>query len=182
MKKLILALLLLCFISLTFVGCGETYTQDDIDRAYDKGHAEGYDTGYNKGHAEGYDAGYEKGYADALAETEIAEEERGEEEKQVVETTDTQIIKEWTGDGIKKTEPFLISKQPWAISWVCNMSGSYGGIFSIMVYTTKNELVALVANTTQSSSDVSYIYETGTFYLDIGGYDANWAIQVVQFP
>ncbi len=147
----------------SIASCGESYTQEDLDSTLE----------------EAFFEGYEEGYADALAQTEITEEEKPKEKP--VETTDRQIVKEWTGEGIKTTEPFVISKQPWAISWVCNMTESYG-YFSITAYTTENKMVSLVANTTQSASDVSYIYETGTFYLDIGGYGAVWAIQIVQFP
>jgi len=35
------------------VGCGESYTQEDLDAAYEAGYAEGYDTGYKAGYNDG---------------------------------------------------------------------------------------------------------------------------------
>ena len=65
------------FLTLAFlliasvVSCGESYTQEDLDAAYEAGHAEGYDAGshagYKVGYGEGYDTGYEDGYEDGLS-------------------------------------------------------------------------------------------------------------------
>lgn len=53
------------------VGCGESYTQEDLDTAYEAGHAEGYDAG---SHA-GYKLGYAEGKGAGLAELESAIQE-----------------------------------------------------------------------------------------------------------
>ena len=54
---LLLGLILLLVSSVT--GCGQSYTEQAIDLAYEAGHAEGYDAGSH--------AGYEEGYGNALA-------------------------------------------------------------------------------------------------------------------
>ena len=38
--------------------------------------------------------------------------------------------------------------------------------------------VSLVANTVEQGSDYSYIYETGTFYLEISAVNTSWAVKV----
>ena len=45
MKKATIALLILCIIGLTLVGCGQSYTEEDINISYEEGYAEGYDIG-----------------------------------------------------------------------------------------------------------------------------------------
>ena len=94
-----------------------------------------------------------------------------------------QLIKEWSGTGIKTTEPFTITSKPWAISWANNpkvIGGQSMGILQIMVYNTKNPdlLVALAANSMERGSDSSYIYDTGTFYLTINAANTQWTVQV----
>ncbi|MBA7653175.1 hypothetical protein ES703_61018 [subsurface metagenome] len=64
--RLFLFLALALLLVASVVGCGESYTQEDLDAAYEAGHAEGYDAGshagYKVGYGEGYDVGYNKGY------------------------------------------------------------------------------------------------------------------------
>ena len=64
---LLLGLALLLIASV--VGCGESYTQEDLDAAYETGHAEGYEAGS----LEGYKVGYAEGKDVGLAELESAQ-------------------------------------------------------------------------------------------------------------
>lgn len=94
-----------------------------------------------------------------------------------------QLIKEWEGTGIKTTEPFTINNKPWVISWANNpkvIDSQSMGILQIMVYSIKTPdfPITLAANTMERSSDNSYIYETGTFYLTINAANTQWAVQV----
>jgi len=94
-----------------------------------------------------------------------------------------QLIKEWKGSGIKSTEAFTVNRKPWVISWANNpevIGGQSMGILQIMVYSTKNPNipVTLAANTMKKSSDTSYIYETGRFYLKINAANTEWVVQV----
>lgn len=93
------------------------------------------------------------------------------------EQASTRKIGSWKGTGIKNTEPFTITKVPWIIAWG-NRSSQYGGILQIFVYRTNGELVNLVANTMQDESDISYIYEKGSFYLNINAANTNWVVEV----
>ena len=93
------------------------------------------------------------------------------------------LIKEWTGNGIKTTEPFTIISRPWVISWANNpelFDGQSMGILQIMVYSTENPdfPVTIAVNSMEKGSDTSYVYETGTFYLTINAANTQWAVQV----
>ncbi len=61
---------LIIILTSSFVGCAESYTQEDLDAAYETGHAEGYDTGYDAGSLEGHKVGYAEGKDAGLAELE----------------------------------------------------------------------------------------------------------------
>ena len=63
--------IILCFISILFVACGE-YEKgyhvglekgktDGYDEGYDEGHRDGYNEGYDEGRSEGYNNGYDEG-------------------------------------------------------------------------------------------------------------------------
>ena len=74
--KLVTFLGLVLLLVGSIVGCGESYTQEDLDAAYETGHTEGYDdgshAGYEVGYGEGYEAGslegYKVGYTEGKAE------------------------------------------------------------------------------------------------------------------
>lgn len=95
-----------------------------------------------------------------------------------------QVIKEWTGTGIKTTEPFTINNKPWVIDWTHTpalVDDQSMGILQIMVYNTKNPdiPITIAANSTEAGSDTSYIYETGTFFLTINAANTNWKVKVL---
>ena len=92
------------------------------------------------------------------------------------------IVKSWRGNGIKKTEPFMISSGKWRIIWsyssptrasflqiFCNRPG--GDMYE--------DLVANVANDA-SGGETSYFYNHGEFYLDINAVDCNWKVTVEE--
>jgi len=107
-----------------------------------------------------------------------------EPEKSPPQQIEPQVIKEWSGTGIKTTEPFTIKEQPWIIQWEHEpviMEGQSMGILQIMVYETKNPdiPITLAANSMEKGSDISYIYETGEFYLTINAANTNWSVKVL---
>lgn len=63
MNKLFPAVLSLCLCASLLSGCG--LSQDDLDEAWEDGHAYGYESGYYTGHEDGYDDGYDDGYFEA---------------------------------------------------------------------------------------------------------------------
>lgn len=91
-------------------------------------------------------------------------------------------IKEWSGSGIKTTETFTITKQPWQIHWTHNpiiMGGQSVGIFQIYVYSAyTDELIALAANSLQADYDTSYVHKSGRFYLLINAANTNWNVKI----
>lgn len=97
-----------------------------------------------------------------------------------------ELLKEWQGSGIKTTESFNIVYQPWVISWANNpeiMGGQSMGVLQIMIYDvdTPNIPISLTANTGEKTTDTSYIYETGTFYLFINAANTHWNVQVFAY-
>jgi len=99
------------------------------------------------------------------------------EERDTETNASTRKVASWKGSGMKTTEPFTILRSPWVISWAHKVS-EYGGVLQIFVYKSDGNLVSLAANTMQSGSDVSYVYDTGTFYLNINAANTNWAVDV----
>lgn len=99
-----------------------------------------------------------------------------------------QPLAEWKGIGTKTTEPFLITKTPWVVSWAFQPKlGAYGiepNYFGVTVRQPNDrfaQLVANIANMQQGTTDNSYIYETGTFYLEIDGIGGDWAVKVTAY-
>lgn len=78
-------------LTASFIGCGQAYSEADLDAArqatyeagyaqgYSAGKAEGYDVGHNKGYdtgkADGYEAGHNEGYDAGLIELESVKQE-----------------------------------------------------------------------------------------------------------
>jgi hypothetical protein len=97
------------------------------------------------------------------------------------------MLKQWSGNGIKTTEPFSIPNKPWSIKWSSNpviLNGQSAGMLQIMVYDTKNPNlpVTLAANTNVQSSDTSYVYQSGEFYLTINAANTDWKVEVWANP
>lgn len=63
MKVNFLLLGLIFLLVSSVIGCGQSYTEQDVDLAYEAGHAEGYDAGSHAGYKLGYEVGYEEGKA-----------------------------------------------------------------------------------------------------------------------
>jgi hypothetical protein len=98
-------------------------------------------------------------------------------------------IKEWSGKGTKTTESFVTSGEQWAISWVFNPDPSefeiYANYFGIYVYRTQDDIpinvVANIANVSSGQSDISYMHESGTFYLTVNSYNGTWKFKVYDY-
>ena len=98
---------------------------------------------------------------------------------------DLVLIKNWQGTGIKTTEPFSISRQPWAIVWSNKpqiMEEQSVGLLQIIVYRTNQPKlpVTLAANTQEEALDTSFIYETGDFFLTINAANTAWDVTVFE--
>lgn len=87
-----------------------------------------------------------------------------------------QIIKEWSGSSLKNTEPFTISHSPWKVEWkvIPNDSSAFLGI---VVYSARSNLP--VTMTGGETDDGTYIYETGTFYINIIPCNCDWKVKVI---
>jgi hypothetical protein len=86
-----------------------------------------------------------------------------------------QAVKTWTGNGIKKTEPFTITGEQWRVTWT-----NKGGYLGVSVYKPGNTLpTEMLVNTTDATSDTSYVYKDGEFYLDVNSSGA-WELTVEE--
>jgi len=99
--------------------------------------------------------------------------------------TQLTLFKEWSGTGIKTTEPFTIDSQPWKIEWSSDpviMGGQSVGMLQIMVYDSANPNfpITLAANTSEKASDTSYIYRRGAFYLTVNAANTNWTVKIYR--
>ena len=88
------------------------------------------------------------------------------------------VVRRWSGTGDKTTEPFTVSA-PWRVRWRCSPTGSSGGLFRISVDETNGCMVASWdAAEDRASQDVSYVYDSGSFYLDISVLWMSWEVTV----
>lgn len=103
-------------------------------------------------------------------------------------TPEPMIVKEWTGIGNKVTEPFIIDSDVWAISWSFvpePIVGIYANLLMIDIGKPNRSLYTSspisITNVKQPVSDYSYIYEKGTYYLDITSMSGEWSIKVIAY-
>lgn len=107
-----------------------------------------------------------------------------------IDEIEWETIKTWSGSGITNTEPFRINTDFWRVNWTSSASEfsrqnqGAGHIFQIYLQRPGNELfmdiLANVANEVRSS-DTSYVYRKGQFYLTMNGGNGNWIVEV-QVP
>lgn len=98
------------------------------------------------------------------------------EEAQATDTEATwQEVKSWTGTGIKKTEPFTITGKQWRVTWT-----NKGGYLGITTYKPGSNIPNdILANSTEATTDTSYVYKSGEFYLDVNS-SGSWEIKVEE--
>ncbi len=123
--------------------------------------------------------------ATPTTETENVQKQETSPNTQVTETQQEQqqptwqIVKSWQGTGTKKTEPFEITGKQWRINWKSN-GGEYGILYISVYHPGDDIIVDVAANARGNAEDTSYIYKTGTFYLDVNAANTNWSITVEE--
>lgn len=95
------------------------------------------------------------------------------------------LVQSWKGTGIKTTEPFTINNQPWSINWASKpeiIGGESMGVLQIFVYSIEEPdiPITLAANTMEEATDISFVYERGTFFLTINAANTNWAVDIYE--
>ncbi len=97
--------------------------------------------------------------------------------KPVPKPKEWRVLKNWQGQGIKKTEMFTVSSQ-WRIVWDTR-AGRYGsGIFAINVYNANGNMSDVAANVIGNSQDMSYQHKAGTYYLYVIAANQSWGINI----
>ena len=98
------------------------------------------------------------------------------------------VVKEWTDVGNKTTEPFNIDGRVWVILYFFTpepVVGIYAKLIMVDVKKPNNNFYTNspigIANVNKPISDHTYIYDMGTFYLDIVSMDGTWSIKVIAF-
>lgn len=91
-----------------------------------------------------------------------------------------QVVKRWTGSGIKETETFSVASREWRISWTASNEAFAGaGILQVYVHNERGEMVSLAANKQGTGGDISYVRAPpGRFYLTINSGNVNWDVTV----
>ena len=96
-----------------------------------------------------------------------------------------QVIREWTGNGVYTTEPFVVNSELWAIYWTHDPqrtdSNSIGWVV-VVVYSTAKPSVpeGIVASAVDKTSDKSYFSQRGTYYLHIAASNTLWTVQIIR--
>lgn len=92
-------------------------------------------------------------------------------------------LKSWSGTGTKQTESFDTASREWRINWSMSDPALPGaGILQIFVYDQNDKLVSLAANTTQPTSDTSYVRGKGNYHLMINSGNCKWRVTVEDQP
>jgi hypothetical protein len=104
-------------------------------------------------------------------------------------TLEPVLVGKWDGDGIKNTETIAISGSQWAVSWTFTpdspILGVYANYFAIEVYQAGDvfpvALIGNIANVNSGRADISYIHESGNFYLSVTSMSGSWAVKVYDY-
>jgi hypothetical protein len=95
-----------------------------------------------------------------------------------------ETIGEWSGSGAKGTEKFSVTGGQWRIRWTArDTSGFGGGLMQVFAYKEGQELPSAIPINTQvtgEASDVSYIQEKGTFWLQCNCANVRWSMTAEQ--
>lgn len=97
------------------------------------------------------------------------------------------IIAEWSGTTLTTTYPFVINQGPWVILWSFKpdeaMNGYYTNFLNISVRQPGNDiyikLVTVLSGAKSLQEGNTYVYDKGTFYIDIVCMDGYWEIKVI---
>lgn len=151
---LCLSLILIAIMPSCIVFSG--YNEQDISAASEEGHTRGYSEGYR----DGYNDGLNK--AEDLIQPE----------------KETWLLY-YSGQGDKTTESFIVTEAPWRITWDFDEDTYRAGHFTIQVHDAKDSsYVESIAGVDHTGADESYIYQEGSFYLDITSINGSWEVSV----
>ena len=105
------------------------------------------------------------------------DEEPPDEEPQAEVSPSWREVATWKGKATKRTDLFHVPAAEWRITWKTKTQPFAPGFFSVTIYDANGEYIGLVANILEEDSDSSYMYGSGSFYLDINS-TQNYTITV----
>jgi len=112
-------------------------------------------------------------------------EQVGQEPRKLVPKEGWQEVARWSGTGIYKTEPFVITSQvAWHLVWTVHPVGPNFELLYIFVKDEKGRIVGKASNTEHTRSDFNYYNLStgaGTFSLVISsGDNLEWEVMVEE--
>jgi hypothetical protein len=90
-------------------------------------------------------------------------------------------VQTFTGNGIKETQPFTVSSDPWRLRYdfVSSTPDQQDSSFDVSVYKSGNTIPESVVTLKKSGSDTTYVNAgPGTYYLSIESANATWTVTV----
>ena len=96
-------------------------------------------------------------------------------EKLGLKIAEDPIIKEYSGNGMQTTRPF-VTKTTWEMQW--NTKAEDFMLFQAYLYDGDGNLVGVVANQTKPGKGSFYSPKKGTYYLTINAM-ADWKIKII---
>ncbi len=84
----------------------------------------------------------------------------------------------WSGGGSKTTDAFTASA-PWRVRWSARPTRGTGSMM-VTVRKSNGDIVTSIDSGQLSAprSDVSTVHESGSFYLEINGFGAEWSVSI----
>ena len=86
------------------------------------------------------------------------------------------IIKEYSGNGMQTTRPFII-KTSWEMQWDTKIEDFM--MFQVYLYDGNGNLIGVVANQIKPGRGSYYSPKKGTFYLTVNAI-ADWEIKIIE--
>lgn len=95
------------------------------------------------------------------------------EESSNTSTTESNVVKTFSGSGGKNTRPFMVNRN-WEIQWEAK-----GDMFQLYLYDAEGEIIGVPANQQGSGKGNSYQAIGGEYYLQVNAL-GDWIIEIVQ--
>jgi hypothetical protein len=137
---------------------------------------------YYNGTREPFPPGDPRGGMDPLTTHGYVEDEPPTASNQ--RTVAPQLIQQWSARGNQTTGPFTIEDDLWVIAWTFQPDPAQYGVaanaISVVLRKADNsgyrKLIINNANEPSQISNQTYVYDSGTFYLEITSLFGSWAI------
>lgn len=88
-------------------------------------------------------------------------------------------VASFSGSSAKNTETFYVPGGQWRLRWQGQSDNAYGFmVLQVFVNRANGDMVGLGVNTNTPGSDVSYFYESGSFWMQINSAGCQYSLVV----